>query len=105
MFGVDVDDSDFLALDLVDLVVPSVSDFRGLPRRRGVFSAADSDPGAFVGPFDWFEAFCCAGDGAGAALRFFDCVLFSSSGSCIDISVPPMVEGVEDTAGRCCCNP
>ena len=103
MFGVDVDDSDFLALDLVDLVVPSVSDFRGLPRRRGVFSATGSDPD--VGPFDGFEPFCCAGDGAGAALRFFGCLLFSSSGSCINISVPPMVEGVEDAAGRCCCNP
>lgn len=87
-------------MDLVDFVVPSVSDFRGLPRRRGVFSAG-SDPGTFAGPFDWFEA-VCAGDGAGAALRFFGCVLFSSSGSCINIFVPPMVEGVEDAAGRCC---
>lgn len=105
-----------------------VSDLRGLPRRRGVFSVV---PGscfctALTGPFSSGAgaaagaagAVGCCTDGiavavvvavaaAVALLRFLGGAWSSSSLFCVRISAPPIVEGVEDGAGRCwstgCC--
>lgn len=76
---------------------------RGLPRRRGVFSAV-SLPGAGTafGPFASGAGGCGVGPAAGL-LRFFGGPP-SSSRSCVMISAPPMVEGIEDAAGCWCCN-
>lgn len=84
-----------------------VSDLRGRPRRRGVFSAGGSEPCVFTGPLLGFgagAAGCCtteAGAGAGAALlRFLGGAFSSSTWSCVRISAPPIVDGVEDGAAR-----
>lgn len=104
-FGVAVADSVFGFLALFGLGGASgfASDLRGRPRRRGVFSAAGSDPCAFIGPLlgSGAAGWCTAGAGA-ALLRFLGGAFSSSSWSCVSISVPPIVDGVEGGAGRWC---
>lgn len=104
-FGVADADSVFAFLGFFGLGGASgfVSDLRGRPRRRGVFSAGGSDPCVFTGPLLSFgagAAGCCT-TGAGAALlRFLGGAFSSSSWSWVRISAPPIVDGVDDGAGR-----
>lgn len=128
VFGVALADSALVFLGFFGFGGASglVSDFRGLPRRRGVFSGA---PGscfcaALTGPFSSGAgavgagaagaAGCCrvgiavavvvavVGAAAVALLRFLGGAWSSSSLFCVRISAPPIVEGVEDgAAGRC----
>lgn len=97
------------------------SDLRGLPRRRGVFSVVPGSAfgAALTGPLSSGvgagagAAGCCTAGIAVAApapapapaavalLRFLGGARSSSSLFCVKISAPPIVEGVEDGAGRC----